>query len=216
MPTTEAALNVNGMDCASCVAHVEKAMRSVGGVQACQVNLARGRATVTFDPAATTPDAIAMAITDAGYPAAPEDPGVAAGNVEEERLHHQIEHARAIVPIVTVQNRYSLTDREHEDVLDYCEREGIGFIPWYPLAAGELTAPGGPVNRIAARLVFTTAQLALAWLLWRSPVMLPIPGTSRVRHLEENIAAASATLDERQLQELAALATQAGDRQNAR
>jgi Cu+-exporting ATPase len=91
----EVALSVNGMDCASCVAHVEKAMRSVGGVQACQVNLARGRATVSFDPAATSADAIARAITDAGYPAAPEEPGVAAGNVEEERLHHQMEHARS-------------------------------------------------------------------------------------------------------------------------
>jgi aryl-alcohol dehydrogenase-like predicted oxidoreductase len=128
----------------------------------------------------------------------------------------QVEHARTIVPIVTVQNRYSLTDREHEGVLDYCEREGIGFIPWYPLAAGELTAPGGPVNRIAARIGLTTAQLALAWLLWRSPVMLPIPGTSRVRHLEENLAAASATLDERLLQELAARATRNADWQNTR
>jgi aryl-alcohol dehydrogenase-like predicted oxidoreductase len=127
----------------------------------------------------------------------------------------QIEHARTIVPIVTVQNRYSLTDRVHEDVLDYCEREGIGFIPWYPLAAGELTAPGGPVSRIATRLGFTTAQIALAWLLWRSPVMLPIPGTSRVRHLEENVAAASATLDERELHELAQ-AAQTADQRNPR
>jgi pyridoxine 4-dehydrogenase len=124
----------------------------------------------------------------------------------------QIEHARTIMPIVTVQNRYSLTDREHEDVLDYCEREGMGFIPWYPLAAGQLTAPGGPIARIAARLGLTTAQLALAWLLWRSPIMLPIPGTSRVRHLEENVAARSASLDERQLRELAQ-ATQTADRQ---
>jgi aryl-alcohol dehydrogenase-like predicted oxidoreductase len=127
----------------------------------------------------------------------------------------QIEHARTIVPIATVQNRYSLTDREHEDVLDYCEREGIGFIPWYPLAAGELIAPGGPLNRLAASLGLTTAQLALAWLLWRSPVMLPIPGTSRVGHLEENIAAASVILDERQLRELAADATRTVARQNA-
>jgi pyridoxine 4-dehydrogenase len=115
----------------------------------------------------------------------------------------QIEHARTIVPIVTVQNRYSLTNRQHEDVLDYCEREGIGFIPFSPLAAGELAAPRASVGRLAARLGLTTAQLALAWLLWRSPVMLPIPGTSRVRHLEENLAARSATLDQRQLRELA-------------
>jgi aryl-alcohol dehydrogenase-like predicted oxidoreductase len=127
----------------------------------------------------------------------------------------QIERARTIVPIETVQNRYSLADREHEDVLDYCEREGIGFIPWYPLAAGELIAPGSPLNRLAASLGLTTAQLALAWLLWRSPVMLPIPGTSRVRHLEENIAAASVILDERQLRELAADATRTVARQNA-
>lgn len=114
----------------------------------------------------------------------------------------QIAHARSIVPIVTVQNRYSLTDREHEEVLDYCEREGIGFIPWYPLAAGALTAAGGAVERAAARLGATNAQLAIAWLLSRSPVMLPIPGTSRVQHLEENIAAASLKLDKGDLQEL--------------
>jgi pyridoxine 4-dehydrogenase len=114
----------------------------------------------------------------------------------------QIEHARTIVPIVTVQNRYSLTDREHEAVLIYCEREGLGFIPWYPLAAGSLTAPGGEISRIAARLHLTTPQLALAWLLRRSPVMIPIPGTSRVRHLDENLAAASAILDDRDVEAL--------------
>jgi aryl-alcohol dehydrogenase-like predicted oxidoreductase len=118
----------------------------------------------------------------------------------------QIQHARTIVPIVTVQNRYSVTDREHEDVLDYCERESIGFIPWYPLAAGALAAPGGPASQIAARLGLTRSQLALAWLLWRSPVMLPIPGTSRVEHLEDNVAAAAATLDERALRSLEELA----------
>jgi aryl-alcohol dehydrogenase-like predicted oxidoreductase len=118
----------------------------------------------------------------------------------------QIEHARTLVNVVSVQNRYSLTDREHEGVLNYCEREKIGFIPWYPLAAGALTAPGGPVTRIAARLGLTTPQLAIAWLLLRSPVMLPIPGTSRVRHLEENIAAASAKIDGRTSQELSQLA----------
>jgi pyridoxine 4-dehydrogenase len=115
----------------------------------------------------------------------------------------QIVHARTILPIVSVQNRYSLSDRSAEDVLDYCEREGIGFIPWYPLAAGDLTAPGGPIERIATRLGCTTAQLAIAWLLRRSPVMLPIPGTSQVSHLEENVAAQSLTLDESQLQEIA-------------
>jgi aryl-alcohol dehydrogenase-like predicted oxidoreductase len=115
----------------------------------------------------------------------------------------QIEAARAIVPIVSVQNRYSLTDRAHEDVVDYCERNGIGFIPWYPLAAGALVAPGGPVERLARRLGCTTAQLALAWLLRRSPVMLPIPGTSRVGHLEQNVAAASLALDDQQWADLA-------------
>lgn len=115
----------------------------------------------------------------------------------------QITHARTMISVVTVQNRYSVTDGEYDDVLDYCEREGIGFIPWYPLAAGELTAPGGAIDRIAKRLGATSAQLAIAWLLQRSPVMLPIPGTSRVKHLEENVAAASLKLDSEQLQELA-------------
>src|SRR5580658_3853867 len=84
----------------------------------------------------------------------------------------QIKHARAIVPIVSVQNRYSLADRAAEDVLEYCEHENIGFIPWFPLGAGELAAPGGKLARTAAELKITTSQLALAWLLWRSPVML--------------------------------------------
>jgi len=114
----------------------------------------------------------------------------------------QIDHARTILPIVTVQNRYSLSDRTAEDVVGYCEREGLGFIPWYPLAAGTLTAAGGAVDRVAGRLGITSAQVALAWLLARSPVMLPIPGTSRVRHLEENVAAASVTLDDQDFREL--------------
>jgi pyridoxine 4-dehydrogenase len=108
----------------------------------------------------------------------------------------QIERARRRMPIVSVQNRYSLTDRTHEKVVDYCEREGIGFIPWYPLGAGDLTAPGGPLEQAAARTGLTTAQLAIKWLLWRSPVMLPIPGTSSVAHLEENIATASLAVDD--------------------
>ena len=114
----------------------------------------------------------------------------------------QIEHARTIVPVVTVQNRYSLTDQAAEDVLDYCERSNIGFIPWFPLAAGALTAPGSALDRTAAQFKITTSQLALAWLLWRSLVILPIPGTSRVQHLEENVAAASLKLDKAMLQEL--------------
>jgi len=118
----------------------------------------------------------------------------------------QIEHARTIVPIVSVQNRYSLADRAAEDVLDYCEREKIGFIPWFPLGAGELSAPGGKLARTAAELKITTSQLALAWLLWRSPVMLPIPGTSRVKHLEENVASAAVRVDDRRMRELGQLA----------
>lgn len=114
----------------------------------------------------------------------------------------EIDNARSIVPIVSVQNRYSLSDRASEDVVAYCEREGIGCIPWYPLAAGSLTAAGGAVERIARRLGITNAQVALAWLLSRSPVMLPIPGTSRVRHLEENVAAAAVRLGEEDFNEL--------------
>jgi pyridoxine 4-dehydrogenase len=121
----------------------------------------------------------------------------------------QIERARKIVPIVSVQNRYSLADRTAEDVLEYCERESIGFIPWFPLGAGELAAPGGKLARTAAELKITTSQLALAWLLWRSPVMLPIPGTSRVNHLEENVAAAAVKVDDRKMRELGQLAKSA-------
>jgi pyridoxine 4-dehydrogenase len=102
----------------------------------------------------------------------------------------EIEAARAITPIVTVQNLYNLSERRSEPVLDYCQREGIGFIPWFPMATGRLAEPGGPLRQIAEELAVTPAQLALAWLLQRSPVLLPIPGTSTVAHLEENLAAA--------------------------
>jgi pyridoxine 4-dehydrogenase len=114
----------------------------------------------------------------------------------------QIEHARSVVPIVTVQNRYSLADRGAEDVLEYCERSSIGFIPWFPLAAGKLSGSGSALERVAAQLKITPSQLALAWLLRRSPVMLPIPGTSSVKHLEENIDAASIKLSEEKLREI--------------
>jgi pyridoxine 4-dehydrogenase len=114
----------------------------------------------------------------------------------------QIENARTIVPIVTVQNRYSLADRGAEDVLEYCERENIGFIPWFPLGSGKLSSAGGVLAKSAAKLKVTTSQLALAWLLSRSPVILPIPGTSRVEHLEENIAAASVKLSANEMREL--------------
>jgi pyridoxine 4-dehydrogenase len=109
---------------------------------------------------------------------------------------HQIQHAQTIVPIVSVQNRYSVTDRQSEDVLEYCEREEIGFIPWFPLAAGQLSGADSPISRVAAQLNATPSQVALAWLLSRSPVILPIPGTSNVRHLVENVAAAGIRLNE--------------------
>jgi aryl-alcohol dehydrogenase-like predicted oxidoreductase len=102
----------------------------------------------------------------------------------------EIEAARAITPIVSVQNLYNLSERRSERTLDYCEREGIGFIPWFPMATGRLAEPGGPLRQIAEELAVTPAQLALAWLLQRSPVLMPIPGTSTVAHLEENLAAA--------------------------
>lgn len=121
----------------------------------------------------------------------------------------QIEHARTIVPIVSVQNRYSLADRAAEDVLEYCERERIGFIPWFPLGAGELAAPGGNLAHTAAEMKISTSQLALAWLLWRSPVMLPIPGTSRVSHLEENVATAAVKVDDAKMRALGKLAKSA-------
>jgi pyridoxine 4-dehydrogenase len=117
----------------------------------------------------------------------------------------QIEHARTIVPIVSVQNRYSVVDRAAEDVLEYCQRENIGFIPWFPLGAGKVSAAGSKLEAISARLGVTPSQLALAWLLRRSPVMLPIPGTSKVEHLEENVKAAGLTLDKNVLGDLDAL-----------
>jgi len=113
----------------------------------------------------------------------------------------QLQNARSIVDVVTVQNRYSLADRGSEDVLDYCEQQKIGFIPWFPLAAGKLSGEDCPVARMAAQTHVTPSQFALAWLLWRSPVMLPIPGTSKVGHLEENIRAAAVRLDESTLKE---------------
>jgi pyridoxine 4-dehydrogenase len=115
----------------------------------------------------------------------------------------ELERARAVVEVVTVQNRYSLTDRHSEDVLGACERDGIGFIPWFPLAAGDLARPGGPLDELARSHDATPGQLALAWLLARSPVMLAIPGTGSVEHLEENVAAASIELAPGELERLA-------------
>ena len=114
----------------------------------------------------------------------------------------QIQRARTIVPIVSVQNRYSVTDRASEDVLEYCEKEKMGFIPWFPLAAGRVSGSESPISRTAARWQATPSQVALAWLLARSPVMLPIPGTSKVEHLEENVAAAELKIDANKMQEL--------------
>jgi aryl-alcohol dehydrogenase-like predicted oxidoreductase len=113
-----------------------------------------------------------------------------------------IEAARRVFPVATVQNRYNLVDRHSEDVLVYCARNGIGFIPWFPLAAGELTRPGGLVARMAKTHGATVGQVALAWLLQHSPVMLPIPGTLRVAHLEENVGAAHLSLTREELAEL--------------
>src|SRR3981189_2375 len=108
----------------------------------------------------------------------------------------QLQHARTIVPIASVQNRYSVTDRGSEDVLDYCEQNDIVFIPWFPLAAGQLTGGDSPLPRGVAQKKATPSQVALAWLLARSPVIVPIPGTSKVAHLLENVAAATMTLTE--------------------
>lgn len=116
-----------------------------------------------------------------------------------------IESMRKVVDVVSVQNLYNLTDRHHEDVVDYCERAGLGFIPWFPLATGALAKSGGPLARIADRHHASPSQLALAWLLQRSPAMLPIPGTSSVAHLEENCGAATVALTDEEYDELASL-----------
>src|SRR4051812_28648475 len=117
----------------------------------------------------------------------------------------EIEAARKHFEVVSVQNMYNLVSRKSEDVLDYCEREGIAFIPWFPLAAGGLAREGTVLDKVAKRVGASAAQVALAWVLARSPVMLPIPGTSKVKHLEENIAAADIELtddDRAQLDEV--------------
>jgi pyridoxine 4-dehydrogenase len=114
----------------------------------------------------------------------------------------EIEAARRMATIVSVQNLYNLADRDSEDVVEYCTREKLGFIPWFPLATGDLAEHGGPLAQIAQRLGALPAQVALAWLLAKSPVMLPIPGTSKVAHLKENVAAASLKLTSSDLAEL--------------
>jgi aryl-alcohol dehydrogenase-like predicted oxidoreductase len=106
----------------------------------------------------------------------------------------EIEQVRKFMPIVSVQNRYNIGDREHEDVLQYCEKHNLAFIPWFPVAAGKLTRPGGALDKAAKKHGATLSQLSIAWLLNHSPVMLPIPGTSSVAHLEENLKAAEISL----------------------
>lgn len=116
----------------------------------------------------------------------------------------ELDRARRIVPIVSVQNRYSLADRASEDVLEACERDGLGFLPWYPLATGRLARGSGRLEQIGKKQGATPTQVALAWLLARSPVTIPIPGTSSLAHLEENVAAAQLRLDDEDVAELAA------------
>jgi aryl-alcohol dehydrogenase-like predicted oxidoreductase len=122
---------------------------------------------------------------------------------EEGKIRHigisetnlaEVRQAQKIVDVASVQNKYNITDRGHEDVIDYCEKQKIAFIPWFPLAAGELVKPGGELDTLAKKHNATMSQIALAWLLHRSPVMLPIPGTSKVDHLEQNVAAAELKL----------------------
>ena len=154
-------------------------------------------------------------------PAVPEDEqlGVLADFVREGTVRHvglsevdvdAIERARRVVPIVSVQNRYNVLDREWDAVVDHCDRHGIAFIPWYPLGAGSLTededrTARAAIRRVARRHEATEMQVALAWLLARAPAMLPIPGTSKTRHLEENVAAAALELDDEDLRTLDAL-----------
>ena len=115
---------------------------------------------------------------------------------------HEIEQARKVVEIVSVQNKYNIGDRDHEDVVDYCTENKIAFIPWFPVAAGKLARPGGKLDEAAKRHGATVSQISLAWLLHRSPVVLPIPGTSSVQHLEENVAAADVKLSDAEWDEI--------------
>jgi pyridoxine 4-dehydrogenase len=151
---------------------------------------------------------------DPKVPAA-EQFGLLADLIKDGKVRHvglsevnvaEIEAAREVLPIVTVQNMYNLADRKSEDVLKYCENQKIGFIPWFPIASGKLAQPGSAVAEIAQAAGATAAQVSLAWLLQRSPVMLPIPGTSSVAHLEENCAAATVKLTDQQMAALNKLA----------
>jgi len=115
---------------------------------------------------------------------------------------HEIDQARKVVEIVSVQNQYNLGDRQHEDVVEYCTKHNLAFIPWFPVAAGKLAQPGGKLDAAAKRHNATVSQLSLAWLLNRSPVMLPIPGTTSTQHLEENVAAADVKLSAAEWKEI--------------
>ena len=115
---------------------------------------------------------------------------------------HEIDQVRKFIDIVSVQNQYNVGDRRHEDVLEYCEKHGLAFIPWVPVAAGKLAQPGGKLDEISKRHGIAVSQLSLAWLLHRSPVMLPIPGTSSVAHLEENLKAAEISLSDAEMKEI--------------
>jgi pyridoxine 4-dehydrogenase len=139
---------------------------------------------------------------------AEEQFGVLGELQEEGKIRHiglsevsvdELEHARRHLRIASVQNRYNLLDRGSENILDACEADGIGFLPWFPVAVGDLARPGGPLDAMASETGATPAQIALAWLLHRSPVMLPIPGTSSIAHLEENVAAAEVSLTDEQM-----------------
>jgi len=132
-----------------------------------------------------------------------ESLGVLADMQKEGKIRHiglsevnvkEIEHAKQFAQVVSVQNKYNLSERSSEDVLNYCEKNQLGFIPWFPVAAGALARPGGPLDAAAKKHEASVAQLSLAWLLHRSPLMLPIPGTSSVSHLEQNVGAASLQL----------------------
>ena len=114
----------------------------------------------------------------------------------------QIEQARKVIDVASVQNEYNILERKSEDVLNYCEQHNLAFIPWFPVAAGKLAEPGGVLDTIAKKHEATVSQLSLTWLLHRSPVMLPIPGTSSVEHLEENLKAADVSLNESEMAEI--------------
>jgi pyridoxine 4-dehydrogenase len=140
-----------------------------------------------------------------------ESLGVIAKLQQEGKIRHvglsevkpaEIDLARKVIEIVSVQNLYNVGDRQHEDVLEYCEKHGLAFIPWFPVAAGKLAQAGGKLDAIAKRHGATVAQLSIAWLLHRSPVVLPIPGTSSVAHLEENLKAKQILLSEAELNEI--------------